>query len=124
VSQVRFEGSGPPAPLEHRRTAVARPVEQSGRITLPPEARHVFGTQSFALAATRGGMLVLHDHGAGASLAIDGRGRLLLPAWLRAASRSSGSVPVAARAAGLPAVVLTPTDVLDDLLSHVVAEAM
>jgi DNA-binding transcriptional regulator/RsmH inhibitor MraZ len=99
-------------------------VEQSGRITLPPEARHVLGTESFALAATRGGMLVLHDHGAGASLAIDGRGRLILPAWLRAASRSSGSVLVAARAAGLPAVVLAPADVLDGLLSHVVAEAM
>jgi hypothetical protein len=69
-------------------------------------------------------MLVLHDHGAGASLAIDGRGRLILPAWLSAASRSSGSVLVAALAAGLPAVVLAPTDALDIFLSRVVAEAM
>jgi DNA-binding transcriptional regulator/RsmH inhibitor MraZ len=99
-------------------------VEQSGRITLPPESRHVLGTESFALAATRGGMLVLHEHGAGASLAIDGRGRLILPAWLHATSRSSGSVLVAARAAGLPAVVLARTDALDGLLAHVVAEAM
>jgi hypothetical protein len=105
-----------PAP-QWRYQVVA--VEQSGRITLPPEARHVLGTGSFALAATRGAMLVLHDHGAGASLAIDGRGRFILPAWLRAASRSSGSMLVAARAATLPAVALAPTDLLDGLMSHV-----
>jgi DNA-binding transcriptional regulator/RsmH inhibitor MraZ len=84
----------------------------------------VLGTASFALAATLDAMLVLHDHGAGASLAIDGRGRLILPAWLRAASRSSGSVLVAARAATVPAVVLAPTDLLDNLMSHVVVEVM
>jgi DNA-binding transcriptional regulator/RsmH inhibitor MraZ len=60
----------------------------------------------------------------GTSLAIDHRGRLILPAWLRGTARLSNSVLVAARAVGLPAVVLAPTDVLEDLVSHVVAEAM
>jgi hypothetical protein len=99
-------------------------VEQAVRATLPHEARHVLGTESFALAATRGGILVLRDHDAGASLAIDGRGRLILPAWLLTASGLSGSVLVAAQAAGLPAVLIAPTDVLDGLVSYVVAEAM
>jgi hypothetical protein len=98
-------------------------VEQTGRITLPPEARHVLGTESCAPAATRGGMLVLHEHGAGVGLAIDLRGRLILPAWLRSPARSSGPVLVAARAVGTPIVVVALTDVLEDIVSHV-AEAV
>jgi len=151
VSEVKFERAGSPASLEHHRTAVAkaapraalsllrewdgdRPipqwrhrvvaVEPTGRITLPTEARQVLGSESWAQAATRGGMLVLHHRGVGANLAIDRRGRLILPAWLRAAARSSGSVLVAARAVGTPAVVLAPTDLLEGILSHVVPEAM
>ena len=69
-------------------------------------------------------MLMLHHGGVGARLPIDRRGRLILPAWLRGTARSSGSLLVAARAVGLSAVVLTPTDILEDLVSHVVAEAM
>jgi DNA-binding transcriptional regulator/RsmH inhibitor MraZ len=69
-------------------------------------------------------MLVLHHGGVGARLQIDRRGRFILPAWLRGAARSSGSVLVAARAVGLPTVVLAPTDLLEDLVSHAVAEAM
>ena len=67
---------------------------------------------------------MLHHGGVGASLSIDRRSRLILPAWLRGAARLSGSVLVAARAVGLPAIVLAPTDILEDLVSHVVAEAM
>ena len=99
-------------------------VEPIGRITLPPGARQVLGSESSAQAVSREGMLVLHDGGPGASLAIDRRGRLILPAWLRATARLSGSALVAARVIGLPAVVLAPTDILEDLVSHVVAEAM
>jgi hypothetical protein len=99
-------------------------VEPTGRITLPPGARRVLDAESSAQAVSREGMLVLHHGGVGASLPIDRRGRLILPAWLRGVDPSSGSVLVAARAVGLPAVVLAPTHILEDLVSHVVAEAM
>lgn len=147
---MKFEGAGPPAPLEHPGPAVARPapraalsllrecdsdrpvpqcqhwivaVEPTGRITLPSGARQVLGSESCVQAATREGMLVLHGRDGGASLAIDRRGRLILPAWLRTLARSSGSVLVATRAVGTPAVVVAPTDVLEGIVSHV-AEAM
>lgn len=149
VSQVKFERAGSPAPLEHPGSAVAQPapraalsllheldahralpvwrhwivgMEPNGRITLPPGARQAIG--SCAQAATRGGMLVLRHGGPGASLAIDRRGRLILPAWLRSAVRASGSVLVAARTLLTPAIVLVPTDILEDLVSEVVAEAV
>ena len=67
---------------------------------------------------------MLHHGGVGASLPIDRRGRLILPAWLRATARLSNSVLVAARAVGLPTVVLAPTDILEEPVSHVVPEAM
>ena len=149
-TQVKFDGTGSPPLLEHPDTEVAKPaartalsllcerdggrhvpqwrhwvvgVEPTGRITLPPGARQVLGSESSAQAVSRGGMLVLHRGGVGASLPIDGRGRLILPAWLRGAARSSGSVLVAARAASTPAVVLATTDLLEDLVSHVAADA-
>ena len=151
MSQVKFDGTGSPPPLEHPHGEVAKPAartalsllcerdggrhvpqwrhwvvgaEPTGRITLPPGARQVLGSESSAQAVSRGGMLVLHHGGVGASLPIDGRGRLILPAWLRGAARSSGSVLVAARAASTPAVVLATTDLLEDLVSHVVAEVI
>ena len=98
-------------------------VESTGRITLPPGARGVLGSESSVQAISREGVLVLHHGGVGASLPIDRRGRLILPAWLRGRVRLSNSVLVGARAVGLPAVVLAPTDILEDLVSHVVAEA-
>jgi DNA-binding transcriptional regulator/RsmH inhibitor MraZ len=67
-------------------------------------------------------MLVLHQSDGGASLAIDRRGRLILPAWLRTPALP-GSVLVAARAIGTPAVVVAPTGVLEAIMSHV-AEAL
>jgi hypothetical protein len=150
VSQVKFEGRGSPTPLEHPGSAVPKPapraalsllhewdghrpvpqwrhwvvgVEPTGRITLPPGAHQAIGSASGAQAVTRGGMIVLRHGGEGASLPIDRRGRLILPAWLRTPARSSGSVLVAARAVGAPAVVVAPTDVLEGIVSQV-AEAM
>ena len=99
-------------------------VEPTGRMTLPAGARQVLGSESSAPAVSRGGMLVLHRGGVGASLPIDGRGRLILPAWLRGAARPSGSVLVAARTASTPAVVLATTDLLEDLVYHVVREVL
>ena len=98
-------------------------VEPTGRITLPSAARQALGSGSCAQAVIREGMLVLHQSDGGASLAIDRRGRLILPAWLRTPALSPGSVLVAARAVGTPAVVVAPTGVLEAIMSHV-AEAL
>jgi hypothetical protein len=99
-------------------------VEPTGRITLPSGAHQVLGFESWAQAATKDGMLVLHHQGVGASLAIDRRGRLILPAWLRARARLSGSVLIAAGALFTPTVVLVSTAVLEDLVSHLVTDAL
>jgi DNA-binding transcriptional regulator/RsmH inhibitor MraZ len=98
-------------------------VEPIGRITLPADARHLLGTEVLVQAVSRERMLVLRRAGVGASLPIDGRGRLILPAWLRGAARSSGSVLVSARSAAIPTVLLAGTGLLEDLASHVAADA-
>jgi hypothetical protein len=56
MSLLREWDSDIPTP-QWRHRVVA--VEPTGRITLPPEARQVLGSESWAQAATRGGMLVL-----------------------------------------------------------------
>jgi DNA-binding transcriptional regulator/RsmH inhibitor MraZ len=98
-------------------------VEPIGRITLPAGARHVLGTGVLVQAVSRERMLVLRHGGVGANLPVDRRGRLVLPAWFRGATRSSGSVLVAARSAVSPTVVLAGTGLLEDLVSHVAADA-
>ena len=113
------EGDRPVPQWQHWVVA----VEPTGRITLPSAARQALGSGSCVQAVTRESMLVLHRRDGGANLAIDRRGRLILPAWLRTPARSSGSVLVAARAVGTPAVVVAPTGVLEAIVSHV-AEAL
>jgi bifunctional DNA-binding transcriptional regulator/antitoxin component of YhaV-PrlF toxin-antitoxin module len=114
-----WEGERPVPQWQHWIVA----VESTGRITLPSAARQALGSGSCAQAVIREGMLVLHRRDGGASLAIDRRGRLILPAWLRTPALSPGSVLVAARAVGIPAVVVAPTGVLEAIMSHV-AEAL
>ena len=115
MSQAKFEGSGARPPLEHlpgvvprapARTALSvlrdlggeRPalrwrhwivgVEPIGRVTLPVEARAVLDADGAGVVRVlcRDLTLVLRGGGAGASLTVDGRGRLFLPAWLRRAT--------------------------------------
>jgi len=54
-------------------------VEPTGRITLPPEARQLLGSESCDQAATRSSMLAPLCRGVGASLGID---RTLMPRLL------------------------------------------
>lgn len=113
-------GGEPPVP-QWRHWIVG--VEPIGRITLPADARHLLGTEALVQAVSRERMLVLSSAGLGASLPIDRRGRLVLPARFRGAARPSGSVLVAARSAAIPTVVLAGTSLLEDLVSHVAAKA-
>jgi DNA-binding transcriptional regulator/RsmH inhibitor MraZ len=114
-----WDGERPVSQWQHWIVA----VEPTGRIMLPSGARQVLGSDSCVQAVTREGILVLHQRDGGACLAIDRRGRLILPAWLRTPARSSASVLVAARAVDTPSVVVAPTDVLERIVSHV-AEVM
>jgi hypothetical protein len=98
-------------------------MEPFGRITLPADVRHVLGTEVLVQAVSRERMLVLRRGGVGANLPIDRRGRQVLPAWFRGVTRLSGSVLVAARSAAIPTVVLAGHGLLEDLVSHVAAEA-
>jgi DNA-binding transcriptional regulator/RsmH inhibitor MraZ len=109
-----------PGPSEWQHWIVA--VENIGRISLPVSARRALGTSGSVQAVSRDRMLVLHTDGPGASLPMDQRGRLVLPAWFRGAVRSSGSVLVGVRSTEPPTVVLAPIGILDALMSSVVAE--
>jgi len=55
-------------------------------------------------------------------LPIDGRGRIVLPAWFRGSVQSSRSVLVAARSLAPAIVVLAPIGLLDSLVSHIADE--
>jgi hypothetical protein len=98
-------------------------VEPIGRITFPVGARHLLVAEVLVQAVSRDRMLVLSGAGVGANLPIDRRGRLVLPAWFRGATRPSGSVLVSGRSAATPTVVLAGTGLLEDLVSHVAEEA-
>jgi len=149
VSQAEFDGPGSAVPLEHSPSAAPKPptrsalsllreldgerrvpqwrhwivgVEPIGRITLPADARQELGVEALVKAVSRDLMLVLRRGGVGASLPVDRRGRLVLPAWLRQMTQSSGSVLVAARSAATPTVVVSSAGVLDGLLDHIAGE--
>jgi DNA-binding transcriptional regulator/RsmH inhibitor MraZ len=98
-------------------------VEKIGRVSLPAGARQVLGSPSSVQAVSRDRLLVLQSGVPGASLPMDRRGRLVLPAWFRGAVRSSGSVLVAVRSTEPPVVVLAPIGLLDALVSDVATEA-
>ena len=130
LSVLRNHGGERPV-LRWRHWIVA--VEPIGRVTLPVEARAVLHADGAAdglggdaagdvRALCRDLALVLRGDGAGASLTVDGRGRLFLPAWLRQATVSSGSVLVAFRCVEQPMVVLRATGVLDALVDGVAGE--
>ncbi len=113
-------GSEPQVPQWRHWTVGVEPI---GRITLPAGVRHLLGTEVLVQAVSRERMLVVRRGGVGTDLAIDRRGRLVLPAWFRGMTRLSGSVLVSARSAAIPTVVLGGTGLLEDLVSHVAAEA-
>jgi hypothetical protein len=55
-------------------------------------------------------------------MAVDGRGRVVVPMWLRRAAAPSSSVLVGVRRGEAPMVVVAPTGVLDGLAEGLVGE--
>jgi len=111
-------------------------VDPGGRVRLPPPARRALGAETggvIARAAARGAVLVVRASGdvAGVPVAVDGRGRVSLPAWWRracaggacAVATRTGTGEAAGDAAGEGALVmLAPTGVLDGLADVLVGE--
>lgn len=98
-------------------------VDDRGRLTLPAPARREAGRGVDWRATSRGDAVVLRPDGPGARIVVDGRGRLLLPSWLRARARSAGGVVfVAARRPDASAVVVAPAGVLDGVAGALAGE--
>ena len=102
--------------------AVAR-LELNGRLLLPVEARHALraGARGHgdAIGRCHGAALVLRSAGHGRPLAIDGRGRLYVPVWLR---RSPLPCLLVGTHAAASVVVVAPASVLDGLGDQLVGE--
>jgi len=100
------------------------PLEPSGRLLLPVEARDALGTgargHGDAIGMCHGAALVLRSSGHGRPMAIDGRGRLYVPVWLR---RSPLPCLLVGTHAAASVVVVAPASVLDGLGDQLVAEA-
>jgi hypothetical protein len=116
LRQLGDLGSGPPEPKW--RWAVVR-VEPTSRVVLPAQARALLGVAGAIHGSCNRVAFLLTPDGPGAEVAIDGRGRVRLPAWLRAAAQAADGVLVGTRSD--PAlVVVAPVGVLDpvgDLLA-------
>ena len=109
LRQLPELGCDPPEP--RWRWAVVR-VELTSRIVLPADAREVLGTAVAVRGWCNRVALVITPDGPGAEVAIDGRGRLRLPTWLRDGEHAAGGVLVGTRN-DPAAVVVAPTGVLD-----------
>lgn len=95
--------------------AIAR-LEPTGPLVLPVEARRALGVRTKERTPVRGvchrTALVLQADVSGAAFVVDGRGRLLVPAWLRTGTLAA--VVVGTRLDPV-LVVIAPTRALDTL---------
>ena len=96
-------------------------LEPTGRLVLPVEARRALGVRTNERTVVCGvchrTALVLQVDVSGAAFVVDGRGRMLVPAWLR--KGTADAVVVGTRTEPpLVVIALTTTlDALGDLLS-------
>jgi DNA-binding transcriptional regulator/RsmH inhibitor MraZ len=82
-------------------------VEPSGRVTLPTGVRDRFAQSAVVRAAAAAEVVVLSTTGAGRRVRVDGRGRVVVPCWLRDAIGPSGALVIGAcRGDGCDAMVL------------------
>jgi bifunctional DNA-binding transcriptional regulator/antitoxin component of YhaV-PrlF toxin-antitoxin module len=119
LDTLRRAGEGP-EPARWRHWVVE--VERTGRVTLPSAARRIADGLTSVRALSGDDALVLRRDGLGAATTLDGRGRLLLPVWLRRVAAPAGSVLVAARRPDAPVVVIAPVGALDALVDALCRE--
>jgi hypothetical protein len=100
-------------------------LQPPGRVTLPAAARHMLGAAAGGAtvrALWRDVALVVRLAGPGRSMAVDDRGRVVVPVWLRRAAAPSGTVLVGAWPGPAPVVVVAATGVLDGFGDDLVGE--
>jgi bifunctional DNA-binding transcriptional regulator/antitoxin component of YhaV-PrlF toxin-antitoxin module len=98
-------------------------VESIGRITLPASARALLGDRQTAQALSRGCALVMKRGGTGAAVVVDRRGRVVLPSWLRRATRVSTAVLLSACHVEGGVIVVVPATELDAIVERAAGEA-
>ena len=111
------------------RTRVGGPLRSSfwsgvGGSRSPAAARAPVGDHSSLRASTRGEVVVLRCDGPGRPVAVDERGRLIVPRWLRDATGGDGSLLVGSRTGhdAEPVVLLAPTRLLAGAAEALVGE--
>ncbi len=99
-------------------------LERDGRVTLPLAARAVVGAWESPRALTRGEFVLLRPGAAGRPVRIGGRGRLMVPCWLRDAAGSAASLLIGTRTEpdDEPVVLLAPTRLLAGFADALVGE--
>ncbi len=99
-------------------------VERTGRVTLPAAARAAMKPCVTLRLSTRGEVVVLLNGGAGRTVALDGRGRLVVPRWLAEAADPAAGLLVATHIDhdGAPVMVLAPPRLLVGMVEALVGE--
>jgi hypothetical protein len=113
-----------PLPTASRWRFAVVAVAPTGRISLPVAARDVLEVTHVGRtvhATGRRAGLILRLDGIGRPLAVDGRGRLTLPVWLRHATHGAGTALLAA-AIDAPLVLVASTSLLDAVADAMVGE--
>jgi hypothetical protein len=70
-------------------------IECTGRVTLTAEARAAFEVPASLRLSARGEVALVRRGGGGRPVTVDGRGRFVVPFWLRDAAEPDGSLPAA-----------------------------
>ena len=89
-------------------------IERAGRVTLPAVARTAVEGPVVLRLSSRGEVALLRDGGGGRPVAVDGRGRVVVPCWLRDAADPTGSLLVGTGTGpdGEPVVLFAPLRLL------------
>jgi bifunctional DNA-binding transcriptional regulator/antitoxin component of YhaV-PrlF toxin-antitoxin module len=99
-------------------------IECTGRLILPAAARTAFERRDSLGLSARGEVALLTGDAAGSAVAVDGRGRLVVPRWLRAAAEPDASLLVGTGTGHVegPVVLLAPTRLLGGFADAMVGE--
>jgi hypothetical protein len=88
-------------------------LDDTGRVMLPPLAQAVSAPSGLVRVSSRGDAVLLCHDGVGVPTAIDGRGRVRLPEWMRHRVGTGGAMHLAARRPDASTVVVAPVPCLD-----------
>ena len=99
-------------------------IECSGRVALPAAARTATEGCSSLRVSSHGEVAVLRCSGGGRAVTVDGRGRFVVPCWLREAADPEGSLLVGTGTDhdSEPVVLLAPPRLLCGFADAMVGE--